>query len=79
MLVEWEGGLYPKDSNLPTGYRVTVYGNGKRHLKNLFTNRDDAKIAAERLLWKIDKLENAVTYMFPTFSVTFDWYRLYEI
>lgn len=53
VLVEWEGGLHPKGSDLPTGYRVTVYGNRKRQLSNLFASRDNAKIAAERLLWKI--------------------------
>lgn len=51
--VEHEGAMHPKGSQLPTGYRVTVYGNSKRHLKKLFTNRDDAKIVAECLLWKI--------------------------
>ena len=53
VLVEWEGGLHPKGSNLPTGYRVTVYGKEKRQLSKLFTSRNNAKIAAERLLWKI--------------------------
>jgi hypothetical protein len=51
--VEYEGAMHPRDSNLPTGYRVSVEGYRKRELKNLFKDIDNGKIAAERLLWKI--------------------------
>ena len=32
-----------------------------------------------RWRWKIDKLENALTFMLPTFSVIIDWGRFYEL
>ena len=51
--VEWEGGMYPKGSQLPTGYRVKISGDKARELKNLFSSQATAKVMAERLLWKI--------------------------
>ena len=51
--VEWEGAMYPKGSQLPTGYRVKITGYKSRELKNLLANQATAKVMAERLLWKI--------------------------
>ena len=36
-----------------SGYSVTLVGNKDTELSQLFQNPDNAKIAAERLLWKI--------------------------
>lgn len=51
--VEYDSSMNTRDSDLPTGYRVSVEGYKKRELKHLFKSMSNGKIAAERLLWKI--------------------------